>query len=100
MILKYREKEKCALCPSTLFFFFFRGLFLLTGDTHKMDMAFVNNVCAREILFLLVDLFLGVRLGKMLLPKTKKIFKFIYINMLLCIYLVLALLQVQSLGFI
>lgn len=63
MILKYREEEKCALCPSTfffcLFFYYCRGLFLLTGDTHGLDMAFANNVCAREMLFLLVHFFLG-----------------------------------------
>lgn len=28
MILKYREEEKCALCPSTFFFAFF---FIIAG---------------------------------------------------------------------
>lgn len=67
MILKYREEEKCALCPSTFYLlgffgfvlFYCRGLFLLTGDTHRIDMAFANNVCAREMLLLLVNFFLG-----------------------------------------
>lgn len=69
MILKHREEEKCTLCPSTFFFaclfllsfFYCRGLFLLTGDTHRIDMAFANNVCAREMLFLLVNFFFGSR---------------------------------------
>lgn len=77
MILKYREAEKCALCPSTflclgvfwwLFWFCFilvlfilfycRGLFLLTGDKHRRYTAFAN-VCGREMLFLLVNFFFG-----------------------------------------
>lgn len=36
------------------------GLILLTGDTYRIDMAFVNNVCAGEmLLLLLVHFFLG-----------------------------------------
>lgn len=59
------------------FFFYCRGLFLLTGDTHRIDMAFANNICAREMLFLLVYFFLlWVMLGKMFLPKRNKLFKF------------------------
>lgn len=41
------------------FWFYCRGLFLLTGDTHRIDMAFANNVCAREVLLLLVHFFIG-----------------------------------------
>lgn len=78
MILKHREAEKCALCPSTFlclgFFggcfgfvdfvlvlfvlFYCRGLFLLTGDTRRIDTA-LANVCGREMLFLLVNFFFG-----------------------------------------
>lgn len=47
------------ICWVFLVLFYCRGLFLLTGDTHRIDMAFANNVCAREMLLLLVHFFFG-----------------------------------------
>lgn len=58
MTLKYSEEEKCTLCPSAFFFSVSVGLILFTGYTHRIDMAFVEGVFAREIPFLLVHFLL------------------------------------------
>lgn len=61
MTLKYSEEEKCTLCPSAFFYCcsVAVGLILFTGYTHRIDMAFVEGVFAREIPLLLIHFLLG-----------------------------------------